>query len=136
MTKSSPRVALILDTEFGKEGTDICKQMPVWIITSELNRPIIDVIRNSMESVDVTTFTAKDGETRATTCERIVASLDDHFNEYSQTPGYHELNVIGVPLEEVDTVHLKTLGFIEFISTRSGFITRKRAANPTAGNPR
>jgi hypothetical protein len=118
------RVVLILDPKYGEEGSELRQGMPVWMVESAVNRPAIDAMRNAPES-SLTTFLAKEGETPAMTCERVSTSLDDHYNESSQTSGYEELEVVGVPLSDVSTTHLESLGFVAFRPTGTGFVAKK-----------
>jgi hypothetical protein len=60
---------------------------------------------------------------------QIVQSLDDHYNEHSQLPGYAELNVVGVQLDDVSLAPFSELSFSEFVRTPTGFIAKKFAPN-------
>jgi hypothetical protein len=121
------RVALVLDPNFGKECSRLVARMPVWVVDSVANRTAVDAIRKgeSGNDSDLTTFQARGGESLAAMCERIVQSLDDHYNEQSQSPGYAELNVIGVQLNEVSMPIFHELGFSEFSRTPGGFLAKK-----------
>lgn len=120
------RVALVLDPNFGQECQRLLKLMPIWIVDSITNRKAVDDIREGERNEsNLTTFQARDGESPAAMCERIVQSLDDHYNERSQSPEYAELNVIGVQLDEVKRPIFHELGFSEFSRTPGGFVARK-----------
>ena len=123
----SSRAALVLEPMFGDECISLRELMPVWIIDSSQNRAAVEKIRKSglPEESDVTMFQTRDGESLVMACERIVLSLDDHYNEHSQTPGYTELTVIGVSLGDVSLRPFLELNFDEFVRTDTGFIAKK-----------
>ncbi|GAB2878617.1 hypothetical protein GCM10027277_54790 [Pseudoduganella ginsengisoli] len=122
------RVALVLEPMFGNECMTQLERMPVWIIDSPQNRAAVEKIRKAgvLDESGVTTFQPREGESLVMACERIVQSLDDHYNERSQTPGYSELAVIGVSLGEVSLRPFWELNFDEFVRTATGFIARRR----------
>ena len=125
MEEISQRVTLILDPNFGERIMNVSKSAPVWIVESDCNRQAVELARASSGSRGVTVFAAKSGESPKVTCERIVASLDDHFNECSQTPGYDQLEVLGLKLADVDLRHFQNLGFSGFSTTEAGFVASK-----------
>ncbi len=130
--KNSSRVSLVLDPIFSDEGISLRELMPVWIIDSPQNRAAVQEIRASeLGESEVTTFQAKEGESLLMACERIVQSLDGHFDEHSQIPAYTELNVIGVSLGDVALEPFLELNFSEFVRTATGFIAKK-ARDPAA----
>ena len=123
------KVALVLDPDFGERVIQLAERMPVWIIDSPKNCSVIEKAR-SVESFGaggerITTFKAKERELYAAVCERIVQSLDDHYNENSQSLGYSELEVTGVSLSEVSLRPFLELKFDQFLVTSTGFIANK-----------
>jgi hypothetical protein len=126
--EKNSQIALVLDPEFGDELNLLQALMPVWIIDSPQNQSVVEKNRNPQSSGEgnlITTFQAREGESLAMVCERIVQSLDDHHNEHSQTPGYRELRVIGVSLGDVSLQPFLELHFDQFVRTATGFIARK-----------
>ena len=125
--EKNSRVSLVLDPMFGGEGVSLRGLVPMWIIDSPQNRLVVEKIRKAglPEESDVTTFQTRKGESLVMACERIVLSLDDHYNEHSQTPGYTELNVIGVSLGDVSLRPFLELNFDEFARTTTGFTAKK-----------
>lgn len=126
--EKNSQIALVLDPEFGDELNLLQALMPVWIIESPRNQAVVEKNRHTQSSGEVeliTTFQAREGESLAMVCERIVQSLDDHHNEYAQTPGYRELRVIGVSLGDVSLKPFLELDFDQFLCTATGFIARK-----------
>ncbi|MCL2644230.1 MAG: hypothetical protein FWD51_02095 [Betaproteobacteria bacterium] len=126
--KAFKQVALVLQPDFGERLIQLVELMPVWIIESSQNRVAVEKIRNTKllrSAIPITTFQAKEGELLKTVCERIVLSLEDHYNEYSQIPSYNELKVIGISLTDVSLKPFLKLNFDEFLVTETGFIARK-----------
>lgn len=126
-------VALVLDKEFGGHCLDLQKSMPVWIVDSPQNQLFVDRIRLNRPAEDaaVTVFQIRENELLSSVCERIVQSVDDHHNEFSQTPGYSELDVFGVSLADVSLRPFMELGFEEFVKSSTGFIARKGSRTQT-----
>ena len=129
--EKSSQVTLVLDPAFGDGLIPMQELMPVWIVDSPQNQSVVEKIRNTQSSNGVkiiTTFPTRERESLGMVCERIVQSLDDHHNEYSQTPGYSELRVIGVSLGDVSLKPFLELNFDQFVQTATGFIARKSQA--------
>jgi hypothetical protein len=130
MTKkenSNSQVTLVLDLTFGEKLIEVGQVMPVWIIDSSENRPVVEQLRKNAHdlSQSITLFAAKKDEPIETACDRIVQSLDEHHNDFSQTPGYSWLRVIGVSLEEVNLKSFLDLNFDHFCLTSNGFLAKK-----------
>lgn len=121
------RVALILDKNYGDKLKKLCVDMPVWVVNSPENDCIINALRTdcSCQNLQATTFPLKEGEPRFHACERIIESLDQHYNEYAEDGGYLELEVIGVALNEVSMLPFFEVGFTKFSQTDAGFIAYK-----------
>lgn len=121
------RITLILDPDYGSKLKLICRDMPVWIVESLENLCAINQLRanNSYYDVQITNFSLKEGESLSHACERIIESLDQHYNEYAEDGGYVELDVIGVSLDKVSMQPFFELGFTKFVQTDDGFIAYK-----------
>lgn len=121
------RVVLILDPLYADKLKLLSEDTPVWIVSSSENLQILDQLRsvNSQLNFDITNFSLKEGERPPHACERIIDSLDQHYNEYSLNGGYVELDVIGVIFDEVSTQPFSELGFTKFVPTDNGFIAYK-----------
>jgi folate-dependent phosphoribosylglycinamide formyltransferase PurN len=117
------KVFLVVDPDFGEKIFSIKGNVPVWLIDSESNLAVTEKARN--KGLNLTTFKSKDRESREMTCERIAQSLDDHFNKYSQTLGYRELEIVGAMLGEMYLKSFILLGFNKFFLTEAGFLAEK-----------
>ncbi|MDR0251158.1 MAG: hypothetical protein LBI35_07640 [Burkholderiales bacterium] len=91
-----------------------------------LQERIIILLQHDNDFEIGSTFKSKDRESREMTCGRTAQSLDDHFDEYSPTPAYSELEVIGVTLGEMHLKPLIEVGFNQFLLTESGFLAEKQ----------
>jgi 6-pyruvoyl-tetrahydropterin synthase len=133
VVENDRRVALVLSREFAEGCISLQAEMPVWIIDSSENKPVVEQIRSARSSNAlnmITTFQTQESETLDHICKRIVQSLDDHHNEQSQSPAYCELLVIGVSLGEVHLKPFLELGFDQFEQMDTGFIARKSKCCP------
>jgi hypothetical protein len=121
------RVLLILDPSYGDKLRSLSADFPVWIVNSPENDRVVNELRanSAYKSVQVTTFPLKEGECRSRACERIIESLDQHYNEYAEDGAYLELEVIGVALDEVSVLPFSAVGFTRFCQTNAGFIAYK-----------
>lgn len=119
----SKKVVLVLDMNFGEKILSFAKSMPVWVVESAENQVAIDHARHN--GITVTTFKLRDGELVEKACARIIQSLDDHYNEFSQEQGYSELECIGITLAKVSLRPFIELGFDTFSVTAFGFLAKK-----------
>lgn len=121
------RIALILDPNYGHRLISLCLDMPVWIINSSENLCVINQLRenDSHRDIQITNFSLNEGESLSHACERIIESLDQHYNEFALDGGYVELDVIGVTLNEVSKQPFSDLGFTQFAKTDDGFVAYK-----------
>jgi hypothetical protein len=119
------KVLLVLDENYGEKIIPFLGKIPLWIIGSYHNRKALMGYEGSEY---VTTFMTRHGESKPAVCERILFSLDDHFNECSCIGGYNDLNVIGVDLGDVSLKPFLELGFSTFSVDSDGFIARRLIA--------
>jgi hypothetical protein len=121
------RVGLILDLDYSGKLEALCLDMPVWIVDSPKNLSIAKQLRanNSFPGNQITNFSLKAGESLSHACERIINSLDQHYNEYAENGGYIELDVKGVTFNEVSMQPFYELGFTKFVQANNGFIAYK-----------
>lgn len=119
----SNSVGLVMQLNFSNKLLDLIEQMPVWIANSSENDKFSKDILNKGHSL--TTFEIKSGEALEQAFERIVLSMDYHYNDSSQDVGYKKLLVIGVSLANVSLKPLILLGFSKFEITSDGFFAMK-----------
>jgi hypothetical protein len=101
----------------------IAREVPVWIADTQANAQIKAGLASDAEQV--TWFPLGEGESLDQAAARIAVSLDDHYNESSQRPGYDTLVVHGVNVAAMPLDTLKDLGFVEFEESRFGLVASK-----------
>jgi hypothetical protein len=116
-------VMLVLQTESPLFVKRIAREIPVWIADTQANAPI--KASSTSESQQITWFPIRAGESLGQAAARIAGSLDDHYNENSQQPGYDTLVMQGVNLQAVPIDALKELGFVDFEESRFGLVAYK-----------
>ncbi|WP_139225758.1 hypothetical protein [Paracidovorax konjaci] len=118
-------VAILMNGEVKALREALAPCMPVWIpdIFKE------SILKNENQNEDLTYqttwFPLREGETRDSAAARISFSLDDHYNEESQTNGYRCLMIFGVAFDRTNFADYKKLGFRNFYATDFGFIAMK-----------
>jgi hypothetical protein len=122
----SNQVALVLDDKVTESIRSFFNKIPVWIIRTDENDEAIKGLQHHSESNRlITTFHAKEGESKIALAERILYTLDDHHNEHSYGDTYDTLLVSGLTLQESKLDAFRDLGFSEFEEADFGFIARK-----------
>jgi hypothetical protein len=116
-------VMLILRSDSPLFVRRIAREVPVWIADTPENAQIKAGSDANIEPM--TWFPLKTGESLEHAAARIAVSLDDHYNEYSQQPGYDTLIVQGVSSEAMSMDTLKDSGFVNFEESRFGFVASK-----------
>ena len=117
-------VMLILRSDSQMLVRRIAREVPVWIADTPANAEIKASSAGHAELL-LTWFPLKVGESLEHAASRIVVSLDDHYNEFSQQPGYDTLIVQGIDVSAMQMNSLKDLGFIDFEESRFGLIAYK-----------
>jgi len=116
-------VMLILRSDSQLLVRRIAREVPVWIADTPENAQLKASLAGDVGLV--TWFPLRSGESREHAAARIAASLDDHYNEYSQQPGYDTLVVQGVNLAAMPMDELRDLGFVDFEESRFGLVASK-----------
>jgi hypothetical protein len=94
---------------------------PVWLEECLVSNLEIAWPLNFSE-FDLTTFPRRVNESDSELVGRIIYSLDQHFDEFSQTTPYTEVSVLGVSLGELKfNENFERVGFVKFTETPFGF---------------
>lgn len=101
----------------------IAREVPVWIADTPENAPIKAGSDGDIESM--TWFPLSTGESLEHAAARIAVSLDDHYSEYSQQPGYDTLIVQGVSSAAMPMDTFQDLGFVNFEESQFGLVVSK-----------
>jgi len=121
MTRS---IALILDPAFGDRISEVSRQMPVWVLSSSINDPVVRFERARFAEGHITALLPRDQESPAELLARAMCAVDEHHGEESQTVPYDTLRVIGtneIPSNELT----KDLKFKSLVKTSEGFEATK-----------
>ncbi|MBU2709344.1 hypothetical protein KCM76_25335 [Zooshikella marina] len=116
------KVAIVVDKGFSRESLlSIASNMHVWLIESETNlentKFFYEHHNSSFDDLladGVTVFQNIEGESPESILNSIIDEVDEHHNEYSRTPGWSELHVYGVPINERIKAILYEFGFLNF----------------------
>jgi len=122
-------IAIVVDPNFGARLRELPPHMPVWIAATPASRAAAEAVWNERTGhthIDgITTFSVTDGERPSESCERILGDVDLHHGEFSHTPAYAEVRVIGAVLDEVLEAAFREYDFTVFERNAEGFIARR-----------
>ena len=127
MKVSSPhKVRVIVDPAFGERLAGLPASEPAWVIDSPENTPVAHRLWKERSTTShlagITTF--RPGPSFSAEDELVsqLATVDLHHGEYSASPPYSVLEVIGCsPSERIQTA-LGEFGFTVQSSTPDGFV--------------
>jgi hypothetical protein len=121
-------VALVVDSEYGARLDALSVAMPVWIADTPTNRAAAEALwRRAPESIShiapgaITTFRVRLSEPPSAWALSVLGEIDLHHGEYSQTPAYNALEVIGTEATSDLRKALEEYGLSEFKSRAGGF---------------
>ncbi|MGK6306014.1 RHS repeat-associated core domain-containing protein [Variovorax sp. DT-64] len=116
-------VMLVLQSDSQLFVRRIAREVPVWIADTQANAQI--KASSTGDPEQMTWFPLRAGESLEQAAARIAVSLDDHYNEHSQQPGYDTLVVQGVDAAAMPMDIFKDLGFVDFEESRFGLVASK-----------
>ena len=123
MVKSSNKVALVVDPNYGQRLLDLVGTgAAVWIIDTETNRTAAKSywsLNLHAKPEYLTIFNYSVDHTATETCLTILPVVDLHHGESSS--GYSFLEIIGVKLNKRLRSAVTELGFRVFVKTAEGF---------------
>ena len=119
----SQLVMLILRSDSQLFVRRIAREVPVWIADTPANAQLKTHLAGDPGLV--TWFPIRAGESLEHAAARISVSLDDHYNECSQQPGYDTLIIQGVDAAAMSRKELKDLGFSHFEESQIGLVAFK-----------
>jgi hypothetical protein len=122
-------VAVVLDTEFGERLLALASRMPVWIVDIPTNRAAAqrcwDLNTGGTQLHGVTTFKIDQAQSPETWLLEILANVDLHHGQYSQSPPYRAVEVCGAGLTSELREAFAELGLVEFVERSGGFVATK-----------
>lgn len=123
------KVFLIVDPVYGETLAALPPHVPVWIIESELNSPVVERLRQERTEEShlqgITTFKIKPNSTSEEQAICMLEQVDLHHGEFSADPPYSILEVIGCIVTEEMRQELQEYGFGISEITGAGFIATR-----------
>jgi hypothetical protein len=123
MADTPYRVTIIVDPEFGDRLRMVAT--PVWIADTPVNRAAAKSVwsetPNASHTNGVTTFKIDPNSTPDEWCAGILDVVDIHHDEYSHTPPYSVIEVIGTRLTTGLRKAFAQYGLKEFVKGADGF---------------
>ena len=113
-------VALVLDQDFSTRLTSLAAQMPVWILSTDLNDLAVQAVRPQCIEGWVTTLKIKPGEDEESRLARALYAIDEHHGEASQSTPYDTLFVYGTSSQPSAQI-MAELGFKAANATSDGY---------------
>lgn len=126
MTPAPSIVHVIVDPDYGERLRDLPGDEAAWVADTSTNHPVIKSIW-ATHSVGITSFKAPADQTPEDWLFGVLDTVEDHHCEYSQTPPYSTLRVIGTTLTPRIRVRLESYDFVRFEDLPEGFVAHKLA---------
>jgi hypothetical protein len=125
MSDRESKVTLVLDPDYGDKLPSLAAVGHVWIIDTPANRAAASAYwaqhpNHQIES-GITTFKSSGNESRLENCLNILETIDLHHKQYSSSPPYSVLEIIGLSLTNEVKSSIEDLGFGTFETTVEGF---------------
>ena len=95
VTDPQHTVCLVLDENFGPKLRAIAEVLPVWIIESAANDPIVRQMRSEKQSYALTRLLRVGPESCIDTLGRAILAIDEHHGPDSSDDPYRHILVIG-----------------------------------------
>lgn len=123
------RVYVIVDPDFGEKLAQLERGVPVWIVDSPTNKPVVQRSLserpNESHLTGITAFTNLDGLSPEDMLLRKLDTIELHHGPYSANPAYSVIEVLGTQLTAAAKNRLSEYGFDEFQITSTGFVAIK-----------
>lgn len=135
MTLAPSIVHVIVAPDYGEGLRGLPADEAAWVADTPTNHPVIKSIWESYPvepdrgyPTGITSFqVAADQTPEDWLLGGVLASVEDHHSEYSQTPPYSILRVIGTLLTPRVRAHLESYDFVKFEDLPDGFLAYKFA---------
>lgn len=124
------KVILIVDPAFGESLAALPPHVPVWIIESDLNSPVVERLRQERSEEShlqgITTFKEQPRLSSEEQAISVLEQVDLHHGEFSADPPYSILEVIGCTANDDVKQELQDYGFAISEITKDGFTATRR----------
>jgi hypothetical protein len=119
-------IALVLDRNFGNRIEELANEMPVWIISSDVNDSVVDRTRRQLDgAANITLLLASANEAVSDACLRGLYEIDEHHGNYSTEQPYGQILVYGCNLDVVTPQVKHELGLTKLTKTEFGFVAER-----------
>ena len=128
MTLGPSIVNVIVDPDYGERLRDVPGDEAAWVADTFTNHPVIQSIWSTHSVgalVGITSFQVPADKTPEDWLLGVLDSVEVHHSEYSQTPPYSILRVIGTALTPRIRVQLESYHFVKFEDLPEGFVAHK-----------
>ncbi|MDU0458982.1 MAG: hypothetical protein RW306_09665 [Geobacteraceae bacterium] len=123
------KVFLIIDPHYGECLAALPPHVPVWIIESDMNTPVVERLRQERAEEShlqgITTFKEKPNMSSEQQAISMLEQVDLHHGEFSTDRPYSILEIIGSTGNDDIRQELKEIGFRITVFTREGFIATR-----------
>ena len=129
------KVFVVVDRQFGEKLSDLEQGVPVWIVDTPTNKPVVERFRKERPDEDhLTGITTFNDVASLSPEDSLLSHLDTielHHGVYSADPPYTVLETFGAQLTDNAKKVLSEYGFDKFQVTSTGFVTsRPKALDP------
>jgi hypothetical protein len=135
MSAAPYKVFVVVDREFGEKLSELEKGVPVWIVDTPTNKPVVQRFWKQRPDEDhltgITTFNDAASRSAEDNLLSHLNTIELHHGVYSADPPYTVLQVFGTKLTDNAKSVLSEYGFDKFQVTSAGFVTsRPKALDP------
>ena len=134
MTLAPSIVHVIVAPDYGEGLRGLPADEAAWVADTSTNHGFIKSIWASNPAepycgylTGITSFKVVAGKTPEDWLLGVLDSVEEHHSEYSQTPPYSTLRVIGTVLTPSILAQLKSHDFVKFEDLPDGFVAHKLA---------
>ena len=127
-------VHVIVAPDYGERLRGLQPDEAAWVADTSTNHPVIKSIWTStpvepdrVHLTGITSFQVAADKTPEDWLLGVLGSVEDHHSEYSQTPPYSILRVIGTILTPSIREQLESYDFVKFEDLPDGFVAHKLA---------
>lgn len=105
-------VTLVCDLRYGEKLERLATEMPVWIISSEINDQAVERAWKSIPGARVTRFKGQPSANEPQEFLALLDNIDLHHGPYSSKTPVRTVRVLGFPLSEQLRTALVGRGFV------------------------
>ena len=134
MTLPPSIVHVIVAPDYGEGLRGLPADEAAWVADTPTNHGVINSIWRSNPAkpsrgylTGITSFKVAADKIPEDWLRGVLNSVEEHHGEYSQTPPYSILRVVGTVLTPRIRAQLESYGFVKFEDFRDGFVAHKLA---------